>query len=142
MSSIGDELLAAYRATDYRVETVPELVLKIEGHSPGLAALYARWGVASAAFLTAWNPLSQPTSREKNLEQGARLLEDVRDLGLPYLEGRGCDPSGQWPPEESLLVLGLSRPLAMELGERYAQNAVVWADADAIPRLVLLRELR
>ena len=138
-SAIPDSLIEAYRAADYRVDVVPELVLKVDRYSPGLALLYERWGVTSAAFITAWNPHSQPASRAENTERDTRLFAELRGLGLTCMEGQGSDPAGHWPSEDSLLVLGLARPSAMEIGERYAQNAIVWADADAIPRLVLLR---
>jgi hypothetical protein len=95
--------------------------------------------VKSAAFITACNPYSRSTSSEENEARGRRLRLDIQRLGLTHFEGQGRDPSGQWPPEDSLLVLGLSRESALELGARYEQNALLWADTDAVPRLLLLR---
>jgi hypothetical protein len=36
-------------------------------------------------------------------------------------------------------VLGMALDAAQEVGRRYGQNAIVWAGADAVPELVLLR---
>lgn len=140
MSSTLDEaLLEAYRATEYQVDAIPPLVLHVDRPSAGLAALYARFHLTSAAFITACNPHGQLTPEGENQARNARLRADLRERALPFLEGRGVDPLGTWPPEASLLVLGLSREEALALGERHEQNALLWADVDAIPRLLLLR---
>jgi hypothetical protein len=36
-------------------------------------------------------------------------------------------------------VPGLTRTAAQQLGRQFEQNAIIWADADAIPELILLR---
>ena len=72
----------------------------------------------------------------------ARCLAELADLvaeGRVCLAGQGRHPDGGWPPEPSLLVLGLDRVAASELGRRWDQNAVVWVGEDATPELVLLR---
>ena len=38
-----------------------------------------------------------------------------------------------------MLALGLALEHAKAIARRFEQNAIVWAAADAIPRLVLLR---
>lgn len=57
MTAISDELILAYRSTEYRVE-VPgsEITLRIDEYSAPIAALYAAHGVCSSAFLTAYTP--------------------------------------------------------------------------------------
>ncbi len=54
------------------------------------------------------------------------------------IEGMGIDPSGKWPAEKSFLALGLDLETSRALGREFGQNAIVWAGADAIPRLILL----
>ncbi len=58
---------------------------------------------------------------------------------LAYIEGIGQHPSKQWPGEASYLVFGLELEAAKTLGRALRQNAIVWSDADAVPRLILLR---
>ena len=52
------------------------------------------------------------------------------------LTGRGIAQSGDWPPEESIIVLGCDEITAITLSQKYQQNAVVFSDANAIPRLI------
>jgi hypothetical protein len=55
------------------------------------------------------------------------------------IDGESSDSIGTWPGEKSFLVLGLDLETAIRLGREFRQNALVWADEDAIPRLILLR---
>jgi hypothetical protein len=98
-----------------------------------------RYGVDSAGYLTAWNPLSKPQARAQNDAANAWLIAELERLGCRCLHGYGAGSDTAWEPEASVLALGLGLPQARELGKRYGQNAVVFAGADAVPQLVLLR---
>ncbi|SHL69343.1 Protein of unknown function [Nitrosospira sp. Nsp11] len=69
------------------------------------------------------------------------LFGKLRSLVGPsrIIEGEGFDPCGKWPAEKSFLALGLDLKESSALGKEFGQNAIVWAGADAIPRLILLR---
>ena len=67
------------------------------------------------------------------------LAAALRSLGLPFFDGLGQHPSNGWQGEASFLALGATRDQACDLGTRFEQNAIVWAGADVVPRLVLLR---
>ena len=70
-----------------------------------------------------------------------RLRDEILSLELrpgQLIEGIGIDPSGEWPAEKSFLALGLDLETSRALGREFGQNAIVWAGADAIPRLILL----
>ncbi|MBI0412378.1 MAG: DUF3293 domain-containing protein, partial [Nitrosospira sp.] len=41
--------------------------------------------------------------------------------------------------EKGFLAVGVDLVTAQRLGDQYGQNAILWADEDAVPRLVLLR---
>lgn len=138
-SSLLPDLIAAYRATHYRVLQPREFTLNIGQPCPELAALYHERRVTCAAFLTAWNPLSVATDAATNAAFQRELADSIAAQGYPSLAGFGTDPSGQWPGEDSLLVLGIDRRHASDLGNRFRQNAIVWIGADAVPELVLLR---
>jgi hypothetical protein len=139
-TGITPELVAAYRATEYRVGSgVDAFVLRIDVRSEPLARLYAACGVRCAAFMTACNPHSRAQTTEANRAALARLREALGANAYRLIEAAGVDPSGVWPAETSVLALGLGLEDAKALGRRFDQNAIVWAAADAIPRLVLLR---
>lgn len=162
---IDPALIAAYRAAHYKVSAdasaglAAPFVLRVDVASPELLDLYRRHDVSQAAYITACNPhstvLSDADNRARMDElvgalagQGAARLKtrsilhshthsDVRSYMI--LHGRGTDPCGVWAGEVSVLVLGMVEAEASALGERYGQNALLQAGADAVPRLVLLR---
>jgi len=133
------DLIEAYRTALYRVTgTAAPFVLRVGRHSAELEALHGRHGVDCSAFLTAWNPASQPTSSSDNEAAEARMTAELQRRGYAWFPGVGEDPSGEWR-EASVLVLGLARAEAEAFGRTYGQNAIVWSGPDAVPTLVLLR---
>ena len=138
-SVVRAETIAAYLATEYRFWGDRPLVLIIGRPSKDLAALYRDRGVSSAAVITAWNPRGHLRSATDNHAAQAALIARLDALGLAHAPGHGADPAGAWTPEDSRLVLGIDRARAAALGRDFAQNAIVWADADAVPKLLMLR---
>lgn len=140
MTELSDDLVRAYRLTDYRVcEGGTEFVLHVDEYSPALRTFLKERGATSAAFLTGWNPLSQPLPQADNdrAHEALRLRAGV--LGLEWVEALGADPTGQWPPERSLLIVGAGLETARPLAADSDQNAFVWIGGDAVPRLILMR---
>lgn len=139
-SAIPAALIASYRAADYRAGSgAAALNLRIDQHSEALAQLLAASGRQCAVFITACNPGSQLQSLAANQAVQARLREELSCHTSQIIEGTSSDPSGAWPAESSLLALGVELDVAEALGRQFGQNALVWAGADAIPRLMLLR---
>ena len=138
VSTISPETVAAYEATNYRVFSDPQFVINIGQPSKLLGRLYEVYGCASAAFITAWNPFSIPTSHEVNAVALTRLQEELGSRSTPFIDGIGEDATGQWPGEPSVLALGLSLDTAKNYGVQFEQNAIVWAGTDACPQLILL----
>jgi hypothetical protein len=138
-SELDASLIEAYRRTRYRVTGVsPSFELSVDRVSPELLALCRSLGLASAAFLTAWNPRSRPASASRNERAQADLQRRLDRRGLPWFAACGEAADGCWR-EDSVLVLGLSQPEAERMGRDFRQNALLWAGPDALPRLVLLR---
>jgi hypothetical protein len=138
-SRIPRATIEAYLATDYRIWGDWPLVLHIGRRSVELGSLFEAQKVTRAAVVTAWNPFSEPRPIVENQTAQARLIADVEQLALRHQPGHGADPTGVWPPEPSRLVLGIDLTSAGSIGRKYGQNGFVWAGADAIPTLVLLR---
>ena len=138
-SVIDPATIAAYRATEYQVGDPPAFGIRIGVHSVELADLHRTHRVAASAFVTACNPFGQSLPDDQNAQHHRALCADVERRGLNAIEGVGEDPAGQWQGERSVLILGATRELTIELGHLYEQNAVVWSGADALPELILLR---
>ncbi len=132
-------LLEAYVQTDYRVFGAPGFTLRVGTRSADLARIFAEHGIATAAFITAFNPFSMELSQEENTRRQDELRDVVFTLGLRFMEGIGQHPSNGWPGEESLLILGGPLKQMRALGAQFGQNAIVWVGADAVPKLVLLK---
>ena len=133
---------AAYRRTRYEVDAPGGLlVLQIDAPSVGLAELHRQLGVTQSAFLTAWNPRSVPRMAAQNAAALGRLRLRIAELGAEPWPGRGRDPTGAWPAEESLFVPGLEIGIAGALAADFGQNALVYAAADAVPRLLWVSSL-
>jgi hypothetical protein len=133
------DLVQAYLRTAYHVESDPPFVLRIGRHSPALAALFAASGTSCAAFLTAWNPFSQATDAGRNAESQRRLERDIAPGGWRALPGFGRGDEGDWPPERSVLVLGVPLATARIWAGKYRQNAFLWCPESAVPELALTR---
>lgn len=136
---IPAETVQAYLATEFRVLNPAPFTLRLSQASAELQALYRQSDVQCAAFLTAWNPYSESRSATDNEGAQRCLLKDIGELKLRAIPGIGLDPSGEWEGEPSCLVLGMSQAVARDIGNRFKQNAIVWAGSDAIPELILLR---
>lgn len=138
-TSIDPATLQAYRETEYRVLGSVPAVLHIGAHCADLAVLHRAHHCTCSAFVTACNPHGQILSDRLNAQQQQALVAEISRRGLVAIPGIGVHPAGEWRGEASFLVPGLEREAAQELGRQFAQNAVVWSGADAVPELLLLR---
>ncbi|MBM3973885.1 MAG: DUF3293 domain-containing protein [Planctomycetes bacterium] len=138
-SAIPPATRQAFLETAYHVVAPAPFALRIGERSEPLAALHRAHGVVASAFVTACNPRSQDLGAAANAPRMAALRAELQAVGVAFLEGDGVHPSNGWPPESSLLALGLPRAAARALGQRHGQDAVVWCDTDAVPQIELLR---
>jgi len=134
-------LIGAYEATDFKVFGPPPFTLRVGSFSPEISNIFREYGVRSAAFITAWNPLGELLDGAANSALQAELIKTANSRGLAALPGIGisADLTSNWQGEESLLVLGLDQVEASSLGAQFHQNAIVWVGSDAVPKLLLLR---
>jgi hypothetical protein len=138
-SVIDTGLIQAFRETRYQVYGEEPFTLRVDERSTALAAAHKRLRVDCSVFITACNPLSEDLGAAANAERHVDLGLKLDRRSLVYIEGMGQHPSNQWPGEASYLVFGLKLEAAKTLGRALRQNAIVWSDADAVPRLILLR---
>ena len=116
-----------------------QFVLRIDQPSPKLLTLHHAYQCDCSAFITAFNPFSAPTSQAENEEAQKRLEKQLFGRSLKFIRGVGEDSAGNWPSEDSALVLGVSLGKARLIGAEFSQNAIIWSAADGIPQLILLR---
>ena len=126
---ISDELLAAYRATLYDVETPAGWMTLRVGQVPPPAFWTAVAPHRRVAVVSACNPFSVATSAPENELQQARLVEAVDSAGRSWRPALGRDPSGRWPAEQSVAVFDASDEEIDAWMLAFGQNAVVVARA-------------
>ena len=124
MSSSERALLEnAYRATTYTA-SVP-LLLRVGQRSVLLDAVLEEWKVEEWAYLTAWNPRSVPRPLAENNAAQDELVAALRARGLAVFHGVGVGDDGDWPPEPSVLALGIGRDDALALARKHGQAAIL-----------------
>jgi hypothetical protein len=118
------QLFDAYRETTFCADTpIGQVRIRVGQLHPQLDALLDESSTSPWAYITAWNPRSVDTIQHENEANQAALLRDLDDYQVFKGEGVGADTD--WPPEPSLLVLGLPEADALKLGHYYGQNAIV-----------------
>ena len=136
---IPEPLILAYKAAHYVVFGEPDIVLKVGEPNARLDALMDAKSAGSAAFVSGANPHGKPRNLVRNVVAFQFLKVLLRKSRYLFYEGEGRDPKGVWPPEGSVLVLDMPRDEAEALGNRFAQNAIVYVERGGPPELVLLR---
>ncbi len=117
---------AAYRATEYRVaDGAQRFSIRVGERCAPLDALLDTHGAEEWAYVTAYNPGGRPAAADANAAAQQRLEAELRATAHPVLRGEGTGDDGRWPPEPSLLVLGLPRADAIGLARRFGQVAIV-----------------
>lgn len=113
-------LLAAYLNSAYRVFE-PAFDIRIGEACAPLQSLLMRHGVSEWAYITACNPRSVLLAPEENRRRQAMLAERLKAYACYPGEGAGEG----WPPEASLLVLGITLPEALAVAREFEQLAFV-----------------
>jgi len=137
----SQELLAAYRATTYRI-FLPEITLELrldQAHA-GLQAWMRETENDCFAIVTAYNPASQEISATENAERQWQLASDLLEAGYVSHAGENIADDGSWPVEETCFVAGISAEDASLLGADYGQHAVIVGSGDGVPRLLWIEE--
>ncbi len=138
-SIIHPDTIRAYEETHYCILGENPFTLMIGVAERLLADLHRAHRVECSAYVTAVNPFSRAIDAAKNADRQATLEDEIRRTGFDYVRGVGRHPSGTWPGEPSILILGMPMEDAKVLGVRHEQNAIVWCGSNAVPQLILLR---
>lgn len=133
---IDEGLISAYLRTRYEV-WAPRFTIRIGVRHPGLDA----WlGGQCWAFITAWNPGSQPLPEEENHSRQNELEAALREGGWSYFPGAGVPEETGWRPEESFLVAGIPLEEALELGRRFGQYAILWGMPGQLAQIFFMQK--
>jgi len=131
-------LLDAYQRTTFVANTPNgRLALRIGQRSTALDELLTKHGVTRWAYVTAFNPGSIALPYRENVARQRDLEGVVATQGFAAYSGESVPDDSRWPPELSLLVLGIARSASVSLGRKFGQIAVVYGELGQDAELVL-----
>lgn len=135
---VTEELISAFKCTDYHVLADEHFVLRIDEFNEHLQRLHEEYDVRSSAFLTAYCPFSKALSLEDNEILQSQLETELKSLSLQFINGygQGRGEYSNWK-ERSVLVLQISFDEASRLAKKYEQYAFVWNNFKCTPRLIV-----
>ena len=128
------ELESFYLAASYVVDDGGvRFTIRFGDDNEELQHLLSSRGAGTWAFLTAYNPRSQPLPAEQNEARQLELTKLLDQQNYRYLRGRGEGDDWQEP---SLFILDIDRGSAVAIGKQFEQNAILWARRGNAPELV------
>lgn len=135
IESLPMGVIDAYLNTRYLVKDMG-IEIRIGYPEKSLDRLLKETETKAWAYITAWNPGSELLTEEENEKRHQELIKALQEYQC--YEGQGVGIDTDWPPEKSLLVLGIEENKAIELGKAFCQNAIVTGTLDTLPRLRIL----
>jgi hypothetical protein len=128
-----------YLKVQYFVETFSKPI-RIDERSEEADAFLRRHKAETWAYITACNPMSEVLPEAENARRNAALERAIQDY--PYLRGKGLDPEGIWPGEDSFFVAGITLDEASGLARRFDQRAIVFGRLGGRAELIFMEENR
>lgn len=123
-NTLPPNLLKAYLETDYVIFSPPLKIVIDQEHNKALDELLIEHHAHYWAFITAWNPRSEPLAYAENEQRMRELLAKTTEY--PQFLGEGRSRTGDWEAEASVLLLGITEKKALEIAAYFEQNAIVY----------------
>lgn len=135
--SVDESLIQAYLEAKYVACSDHYITMQVNHFNAALLQVMVKNGYASAAFITAYNPFSNPLTQEENEQRHQHFLSIIAEKNIPHFTGFGTDKEEEWPKEQSLLLFNITKLDSLELAKQFGQNAILWIEDDAIPQLLI-----
>ena len=124
---MSEELRNAYANTLFLGHFSASFEFKPGETSPKSDAILTLFEAQAAVVITAWNPYSEPKTKEENEAAQQRLEAELKSQGVRFLPATGKGTADEWT-EPSVLALGMGFAAAQELAVKYQQNAYLWIE--------------
>ena len=134
---MNKQLLEAYQQTTYRILD-PEFNIRVGELHPSLDQYLEKSEHSTWAFITAWNPKSQELTISENRDRNRSLVAQLKSQEFSAYKALGVPDKGDWIPEDSIFIPGISRKQAIKLGEKFYQNAIVFGEIGKSAELLVL----
>jgi uncharacterized protein len=139
---IPQSLLNAYQKTHYNVylSSDENYTISVGECSPQTDQLCAQFQVNSWVFFTACNPQSVQQSHAQNRQAMNSLLNQLEQDEQHHIRAEGRAEADDWPPEQSVLLIGANREYGLMLGLQFCQNAFVYGERGEKAELVEVQQ--
>jgi hypothetical protein len=135
-----NELRLAHLTTNYVVKDGRrDVAIRPGTRNRDVDRLLSKLKALTANFVTACNPHSCVFSQSVNQQRQLLLKKQLYRRGLQFLDGEGRGEIGNWPPEQSVLVLGVTREDSKAIGRSWRQNAIIFVRLGWKTELLMLR---
>ena len=120
---VDSRLSLAFEQTIYYINEL-HLAIVVGIHNEKLKLLLDEHRQQNWAIITAVNPQSKVLSSEENQKRFGIFLKSLESFTC--FKGVALDPYGNWPPEQNLLIFGISADAAVQLGQKWDQHAILF----------------
>ena len=119
----AEALAAAYHAARYVADTPSGTFVVVVGELASV--LEATIEADSFAFITAWNPASQPRGKDQNEAADARLVVELDALAIRRWPMQASAPDGRWG-EPGWLLAGIDPAALDHLARTFGQAGTLF----------------
>lgn len=124
---LDQSLVSAYLATQYHIAWPDEkgCFLTIGDVDAAFAAFLEAQHIYTFAIITASNPFSKILEDTENERRNLALEKDLKQHATLLIAAQNICPAASWPTEYGFCAVGISEEMAVGLGRKYEQFAVV-----------------
>lgn len=134
--NIDQHLFEAYMKTKYHLLNTP-VYIQIGALNSDLDSFLIDNNAYTWCFISSDNPQSNLLSPEENDQKYQLFKKDMDAKGIRFWPGIGTGTDSDWPPERSLLLLDVSKKVALELAKYYDQKAIVYGQINREAKLLI-----
>ena len=127
---LPNELINAYKSTNFEVNYEAPFVLKVGTFSQDLQSMLSKFNHNTGCFITAYNPESIEKTLVENKTAQEQLYSDLQAINCKIFSGFGVDPDGKWEGEPSYFAIGISKENAESLGKNTDKTRLFGATKD------------
>lgn len=136
---LDPKLLDAYRRTDYFIDIGSRLLcFRIDEHCPALDSLLRKYSCNTAALISADNPRSELLTEQQNQQRRQQFDAELKQRQLKCFEGFNRAQRGDWPDEQTRLVLGIDQQGAETLAHQLEQHGFLFLEPQKTAQFCLV----
>lgn len=90
------------------------------------------------AIITAYNPYSKLCSLSDNEANNKKLKVIIETKNFLFFDAVGVPEKDSWDSEKSFFIYNIHKEQAIEIGNLFKQNAIIYGENNSVPELLFL----